>query len=85
MDLMWSLFKIRTNKLFKLSHIPFVPIWTNLPTSTPSNDLGGGVMFSHWMTNYKDIDLMGIIISKHVVCELLSAVKKGLQAKNLFY
>ena len=39
-------------------------------------------MFSHWQTNYKDISLMGIIISKHVVYELLTAVKKGLQAKN---
>ena len=39
-------------------------------------------MFSHWYTNYKGIGLMGIIISKHIVYELLIAVKKGLQAKT---
>ena len=39
---------------------------------------GAGVMFNHLYTNYKDIGLMGIIISKHVVSELLIAVKKGL-------
>ena len=35
-------------------------------------------MFSHWYTNYKDIGLMGIIIPKHAVYELLIAVKKEL-------
>ena len=39
------------------------------------------VRISHW---YKYIGLMGIIISKHVVYELLIAVKKGLQAKTDF-
>ena len=44
----------------------------------------GGVMFSHWYTNYKDIGLMGIIISKHVIYEWLTAIKKGHQAKRDF-
>ena len=41
-------------------------------------------MFSHWYTNFKDICLMDIIISKHAVYELLIAVKKGLQATTDF-
>ena len=33
-------------------------------------------------SNYTNIGLMGIIISKHVVFELLGAVKKGLHIKT---
>ena len=41
-----------------------------------------GVLFSDFYTNHKDIGLVGVIVSKHVVCELLIAVKKELQAKT---
>ena len=36
------------------------------------------------LTNYKDIGLMGIIISKHVVYELLIAVKKRSKQKLIY-
>ena len=78
----WSgaLYSKQGQTLLKLPHIPFV--WANLLTSTPYDVHAWGIMFSHWWINYKDIGLMGVITSKHVVYELLIALKKGLQAKT---
>ena len=67
-----------------LIQIATQPLFSNLDKSShlyPFKRCWGGAMFSHCYANYKLIGLMGINISKHVVYELLVAVKKGLQAK----